>query len=272
MQLHTADAFREALSREMAEKYLDFQLATDVRPILPSIQQPTLVLHRRGDRSVPMAEGRAVAAAIPNAKFIALDGDHHVPTDHRSFLPHLWNFLEYEPGLGTAKQPIAQAGTAIVLFADIADSTALTERMGDTAFREKARALDDALRIAVRDNGGAVIDAKTLGDGILATFPAASQAIAAALACKAAGDAQDLPLHVGLHAGDVIHESDNVFGGAVNIAARISALAPPGVVFVSRTVADLARTSAGVAFEDRGEHALKGIAEPQRVFAVRHSY
>ena len=77
------------------------------------------------------------------------------------------------------------AGTAIILFADIADSTALTERLGDAAFREKARALDDALRIAVRDNGGAVIDAKTLGDGILATFPAASQAIAAALRMRA---------------------------------------------------------------------------------------
>jgi class 3 adenylate cyclase len=161
------------------------------------------------------------------------------------------------------------AGTAVILFADIADSTALTERMGDAAFHEKARALDDALRIAVRDYGGAVIDAKTLGDGILATFPAASQAIAAALACGAAGDTHGLPLHLGLHAGDVIRESDNVFGGVVNIAARISALAPPGEVLVSATVRDLGRTSAGVTFEDRGEHALKGIVEPQRVFAVK---
>ena len=141
--------------------------------------------------------------------------------------------------------------------------------LGDAAFREKARALDDALRIAVRDNGGAVIDGKLLGDGILATFPAASQAIAAALACGAAGDAQGLPLHLGLHAGDVIREQNNVYGGAVNIAARISALAAPGEVLVSGTVRGLARTSAGVTFEDRGEHALKGIAEPQRVFAVR---
>jgi class 3 adenylate cyclase len=66
----------------------------------------------------------------------------------------------------------------------------------------------------------------------------------------------------------VIREQDNVFGGAVNIAARISSLAQPGEVLVSRTVADLGRTSAGVAFEDRGEHELKGVAEPQRVFAV----
>jgi class 3 adenylate cyclase len=160
---------------------------------------------------------------------------------------------------------------AVILFADIADSTALTERLGDAAFREKARTLDDALRAAVRDHGGSVIDAKTLGDGILATFPAASQAIAAALACASTGSAQGLPLHVGLHAGDVIRESDNVFGGAVNIAARISSLAQPGEVLVSDVVRAVGRTSAGVGFEDRGEQALKGIDDPVRVFAVRDS-
>jgi class 3 adenylate cyclase len=155
------------------------------------------------------------------------------------------------------------------LFADIADSTGLTERIGDAAFRERARALDDALRNAVRDNGGLAIDGKLLGDGILATFPAASQAIAAALACGSRGEAHRLPLHLGLHAGDVIREADNVYGGAVNVASRISALAAPGEVLVSDTVRALARTSAGVDFEDHGEHALKGIEEPVRVFAVR---
>ncbi len=61
----------------------------------------------------------------------------------------------------------------------------------------------------------------------------------------------------------------NVFGGTVNIAARISTLAEPGEALVSRTVADLARTSAGVMFDDRGDHALKVIAKPVRVYAVR---
>jgi class 3 adenylate cyclase len=166
-------------------------------------------------------------------------------------------------------------GTATILFADIADHTAQMVRLGDTAFREKARPLDEALRNAVRDHGGIVVDGKTLGDGILATFPVASQAIAAALVLEAAAEPTGLGLHIGLHAGDVLREVDadgrsNVFGSAVSIASRISALAPPGEILVSRTVADLARSSiAGVTFEDRGEHALKGIAEPQRVFAVR---
>ena len=72
-----------------------------------------------------------------------------------------------------------------------------------------------------------------------------------------------------LHAGDVIREEGNVFGGAVNIAARICGLSAPGEVLVSDIVRGLARTSAGVVFEDRGEHALKGVADVQRVFAVR---
>jgi class 3 adenylate cyclase len=109
-----------------------------------------------------------------------------------------------------------------------------------------------------------------LGDGVLAVFTSARQAIEAALACGAAGSHAGLPLHLGLHAGDVIREENNVYGGAVNIAARISGLSAPGEVLVSDIVRGLARTSAGVTFEDRGEHALKGIADAQRVFAVNH--
>jgi adenylate cyclase len=112
---------------------------------------------------------------------------------------------------------------------------------------------------------------------VLATFPAASQAIDAAFKCNAAAEATDdgraealrLRLHIGIHAGDVIREQNNVYGGAVNIASRISGLSAPGEVLVSDIVRGLARTSAGVTFEDRGEHALKGVADPQRVFAVR---
>lgn len=75
-----------------------------------------------------------------------------------------------------------------------------------------------------------------------------------------------------------VHLSDGVdiatqrlFGGAVNIAARISALSAPGDVLVSDVVRALARTSAGVRFDDRGEHELKGVSEPQRVFGVHRS-
>ncbi len=151
---------------------------------------------------------------------------------------------------------------------DIADSTALTESLGDAAFRAKARNLDATLRAAIRENAGTPIEGKLLGDGVLAVFTSARQAIEAALACGAAGSHAGLPLHLGLHAGDVIREDNNVYGGAVNIASRIAGLSAPGEVLVSDIVRGLARTSAGVQFEDRGEQELKGVAEAVRVWAV----
>jgi class 3 adenylate cyclase len=162
--------------------------------------------------------------------------------------------------LGAAAQPIdvdapspaategvstLPSGTAIILFADIADSTALTERLGDTAFRAKARDLDTALRAVIREQAGTPVEGKLLGDGVLAVFTSARQAIEAALACGRSGDDAGLPLHLGLHAGDVIREENNVYGGAVNIASRIAGLSALGQVLVSETVRSLARTSVG---------------------------
>jgi adenylate cyclase len=100
-------------------------------------------------------------------------------------------------------------------------------------------------------------------------FSSAAQAIEAARRCVELSATTELQLHVGLHAGDVIREESNVYGGAVNIAARICGLCAPGEILVSDIVRGLARTSASVVFEDRGEQALKGIEDPVRVFAVR---
>lgn len=161
------------------------------------------------------------------------------------------------------------AGTVSILFADIADSTSLTEQLGDAAFRTRARDLEAALRAAIDAAGGRVVEGKLLGDGLLAVFTFAADAITCALGCRDAAHDTELRLHLGVHAGDVIRERDNVFGGAVNIAARIAAASGPGEILVSETVRSLARTSAGVAFEDRGEHTLKGVADVQRLFSVR---
>ncbi|MEX2245792.1 MAG: adenylate/guanylate cyclase domain-containing protein [Dehalococcoidia bacterium] len=258
----------KAVSKDMLVRQWRECRSWDLSEHLPSIRCPTLVIHVPSpDGGYPVEAARETAAAIPDAIFRGLVWDMETVTLREG--ETVRDFLGEEGAPVSLTAAPAAPGMAVILFADIAGSTALTERIGDSAFREKARALDDALRIAVRDNGGAAIEGKLLGDGILATFPAASQGIDAALRCGAAGDAQGLPLHLGIHAGDVIREANNVFGGAVNIASRISGLSAPGEVLVSDTVRSLARTSTGVTFEDRGEHALKGIAEPVRVFAVR---
>jgi adenylate cyclase len=105
----------------------------------------------------------------------------------------------------------------------------------------------------------------------MAVFTSAQEAIACALRCSTASGGVGLKLHLGLHAGDVTREGNNVYGGAVNIAARVAGVSAAGEVLVSDVVRTLARTSAGVTFEDKGEHTLKGVGEPQRLWAVQES-
>ena len=163
-----------------------------------------------------------------------------------------------------------RASTGRIHGRDRVSATGRTDGLGDAACRGRARGVDAARRDAIRSAGGTASEGKLLGDGVLATFGAAREAIACAQACHAAGEGVDLKLHVGIHAGDVIREEGNVFGGAVNVAARISDASEAGETLVSGTVRELARTSAGVSFEDRGERDLKGVSDAVRVWAVAH--
>jgi class 3 adenylate cyclase len=106
---------------------------------------------------------------------------------------------------------------------------------------------------------------------VLATFGSAAQAIEGARRCLELSAASELGLHIGVHAGDVIREEGNVFGGAVNIASRICGLSEAGEILVSDVVRGMARSSVrqgGVVFEDRGEREMKGVEEAVRVYAV----
>jgi len=268
-QAHRFAAFmRESIAQEAAVAFHRALARFEVSSLLPQVTSPTLVLHRRQLRWPELALSRELASSIPNAQLVLLEGESLAPYlgDMEAMVGAMEEVLaEKAPNVEAATLP---SGMTAILFADIVDSTALTERLGDATFRAKARDLDGALRALIREHAGTPIEGKLLGDGVLAVFTSARQAIEAALACGRAGDDADLPLHLGLHAGDVIREENNVYGGAVNIASRISGLSAPGEVLVSETVRSLARTSAGVRFEDRGEQALKGVGETVRVWAV----
>jgi class 3 adenylate cyclase len=164
--------------------------------------------------------------------------------------------------------PVRPADTVIIMFADIVDSMPHTERLGDAMFRERARELDRLLRSLVAEHRGSTVEGKLVGDGVLAVFPSAQSGIGCALRCGVLSASVGLELHIGLHAGDVIRDGGNIYGGAVNIASRISGATKPGEILVSDTVRGLARTSVGVAFEDRGAYQLKGIDEPMRLFGI----
>ena len=273
-----SSVLQEAIRPEDLGKIMDTVEGFDVADLLGQVHAQTLVVQSTG-QLIPIEDIRAIAAGISGAQLVVAPGQELLAVGR--FL----GLVDDGSAPPAVAQPAAPSSTAIILFADIADSTALTERLGDAAFREKARALDEALRQAISSNGGTPIEGKLLGDGVLATFGAAREAIACAMAIHAiAGSGvkgqgsgpedEALLLHVGIHAGDVIRERapdgrDNVYGGAVNIAARVAGEAAAGETLVSATVRDLARTSAGVSFEDRGERELKGVGEPVRVFAVK---
>ncbi len=244
----------------------------DATDALASIRCPTLVVGTRADDSpIALDVTRRVAAAIPGARFRINEGqfsDSQLLVGSDANFEAVVAFFDEELHAPDDTSPLPE-GMTVILFADVVDSTALTEGLGDAPFRERARNLDVAMRAAIRAAGGSTVEGKLVGDGVMAVFNSARQAIDGALRCRDEAVPSGLQLHLGVHAGDVIREKDNVFGGAVNIASRISALSAPGELLVSRTVADLARTSADVTFEDRGEHALKGVADPVRVFAVR---
>jgi class 3 adenylate cyclase len=279
MSGQAAATLREAVARDTLLEFWRQAQEWDVTNLLDRVVAPTLLVQEKADKQVGQDVARGLATMIPDARVAVLDGasrqERYVQAAAAigPFLFDEWTAASQE----TAQLPsgtAARTGLTVILFADIADSTALTERLGDAAFREQARALDEALRSAITSNSGAAIEGKLLGDGVLATFGAAREAIACAQACHEAANGAGLALHVGIHAGDVLRERaadgrDNVYGGAVNIASRIADASAAGETLVSGTVRDLARTSAGVSFEDRGERELKGVSEPVRVFCVR---
>lgn len=253
----TAAMYKGSMSPAAFLSYVDEARKIDLLDALPGISAPTLVVV---DTSGSVTDDliRPLATRIPGARLVST----------ADYTREVASFLGREPP-PRATTPTLPGGTAVILFADIVDSTAMTERIGDTAFRNRARLLDERLRAVIREATGVPVEGKLLGDGVLAVFTSARQAIDAALHCAASGGEFGLQLHLGIHAGDVIREGDNVYGGAVNIASRISGLSGPDELLVSATVRDLARTSAGVEFDDRGEHTLKGVGEAVRVFAVR---
>ncbi len=261
-----AEFIRASVNREDVQRRLREMVNYDGMSLLPHLSIRTLVI------SNPLTDwgrqhARDVAAAIPEAELVEVEN-----AGVRGAFMNASQSRAINEFLGLAPVPPEEttlpSGTAIILFLDIAGSTALTTQLGDAAYRERERALDTSLRSAITDAGGTPVEGKVLGDGVMAVFTSARQAIDAAQRCRDLGNEAGLPLHLGIHAGDVVREGNNVHGGAVQLASRVQSAAAPGEILVSATVRDLARTSAGVAFEDRGEHELKGIAEPQRLFAV----
>jgi class 3 adenylate cyclase len=266
----SADYTRRTLSPEVAAKCVEFFSSVDVRPLLPRVTVPTLVLHRRGNRSAPISAGRAAAALIPDARFVALEGDIDWPfLGDTSYLETLTQFLDEGRTPEPTPAPLATEDVHTILFTDMEGSTTLTERLGDAKAQELRRTHDSIVREALKARGGS--ETKHTGDGIMASFPSASRAIECAVAVqRAIAEQGETPLRVriGLNAGEPVAEEADLFGTAVNLARRICDHAEPGQILVSDVVQQLA-AGKGFTFADKGEATLKGFEKPVRLHEVR---
>jgi class 3 adenylate cyclase len=155
---------------------------------------------------------------------------------------------------------------ASLLFTDIVDSTGTAARLGDVAWHELLSMHLHTTRETVERYGGRLIT--TTGDGVLAAFDAAVSAVRAAEGVRDTADRQGLPIRTGIHIGEVELAGEDVRGVTVHEAARIMAAAGAGEIFVSETVAMLCR-STDLRFDDDGEHTLKGVPDPWRLFRLR---
>ncbi|MGI9084470.1 MAG: adenylate/guanylate cyclase domain-containing protein [Aeromicrobium sp.] len=245
----------------LMQSYLMF-LDIDVRAVLPTVDVPTLVLHRRGDQAVNRRGAEWMAAQIPGGKYVELAGIDHAlfAGDTDAVIDEVEEFLT-----GVRRATEIDRVLATVMFTDIVDSTKRATAMGDRPWRDLLEGCNGAIRRELARFGGREI--KTLGDGMLATFDGPARAIRCGLAVTGAVKPLGIEVRVGLHTGEVELVGDDVAGIAVHIAARVGALAETGEVLVSGTVKDLVAGS-GIAFSERGEHVLKGVPDTWRLFAV----
>lgn len=237
----------------------------DVRHILPVINVPTLVVHRKGDRVVNYRGARWMAEQIPGAKYVELPGVDHVAFfgDADSLIDEVQEFVT-----GVRPVEVSDRVLATVLFTDIVSSTERAAEVGDAKWRSLLDEHDALVRRDLERFRGREI--KTMGDGFLATFDGPARAIRCAASIGRAMKTIGIDVRAGLHTGECEMLVNDVGGIAVAIAARVSALAGAGEVLVSSTVKDLVAGS-GILFEDRGAQALKGVPGEWHVFAAKLS-
>jgi pimeloyl-ACP methyl ester carboxylesterase len=236
----------------------------DIRPILPAVKVPTLVLHRRTDARVPIEIGRELAAQIPNASFIEYpDGDHAFWSGDAE--PLLGDIEEFVTGHRDSSSTELERILATVLFTDIVDSTRSAAAMGDQAWRRSLDSHDQMAKQLIDKHRGILV--KNTGDGILATFDGPGRAVRCALAFGTAAQQIGLPLRAGLHTGEIEIRGRDIGGIAVHAAARVMAKSQSSEVLVSRVVTDLV-AGAGLKFAERGSHELKGLPGRWDLFAA----
>lgn len=234
----------------------------DARDVLPAIHVPTLVVHRAENRMYATDHGRYIAEGVEGSRYVEVPGFE--PTwgfeDPGPVIEEIQEFLT-----GTRPAPEPDRVLATVLFTDIVSSTERAAELGDRMWRSVLEQHESVVRREVARFRGTLV--KNTGDGALATFDGPARGVKCAAAIRTAIRAVGLEIRAGLHAGEIELLGADVGGIAVHIGARVSALAGPDEILVSSTVVDLVSGS-DLKFDDRGEHELKGVPRPWRIYGV----
>ena len=253
---------RQSASPNAAEAIERIWQLIDIRPILPTISAPTLVIHRVDDRVERVEAGRDVASRIPGARLVELPGGDDSPWagDQDAVLDEVERFL-------TGGRHVADVDRvlATVLFTDIVGSTTKAVDLGDEQWSEVLSRHDELVRAELERFRGREVD--TTGDGFLATFDGPARAVRCAQAIAESVRDLGIAVRAGVHTGEVELDRDEIRGIAVHVGARIGALAEGNEVLVSSTVKDLVAGS-GLRFEDAGTHELKGVPDRWHLFRV----
>jgi class 3 adenylate cyclase len=254
---------RRSVSPGDAAELYRIDAETDIRELLPSILVPTLVIHRVDDRAESVEQARYIAERIPGSELVELPGDNHqwIAPDQHEVLDVIERFV-----LALREEEASFDRTlATVLFTDIVGSTEAAARLGDQAWRAAVERHHAIVRGLLARYRGTEID--TAGDGFFASFDGPARAVRCACGIAASVRELGLEIRAGVHTGEVEMIDDKIGGLTVTVGARIAGLAAPSEVLVSRTVKDLVAGS-GLAFDDAGEHELKGVPDSWRLYRV----
>ena len=233
----------------------------DLRNVLPLVATPTLVILSRNNAYIRAAHGRYLADHIGGARIVELDSADHWPLPDPELLGAIEEFVT------GSRRDVEDSDRvlATLLVVDIVSSTEQAVALGDRRWSATRDRFEDSARQVLAVYGGELVD--VAGDGILATFDGPARAVKCARQIRETVRSQGVELRSGLHAGEITRREGGIAGIAVHIAARVSALAAPGDVLVTRTVRDLVAGS-GILFEERGEHELKGVPDRWTLYAA----
>jgi len=267
---------RNAASAENVVALLSALVRFDATELLPKVNVPTLVIHRRKESAIPFEAGRELASLIPGARFLPLEGRNHAmqpdEPENEVFRKAIEEFLAEDEKAQVSAPAAVRGAPLTILFTDMEGSTTLTQRLGDAKAQELLRAHNAVVRQGLKAHGGREI--KHTGDGIMASFAAASQALDCAVAIQkaladwnAAQPGEPIRVRIGLNAGEPVAEDEDLFGAAVQLAARVCAQAGPGQILASNVVRELTMGK-GFLFSDQGDVVLRGFEDPVRLYEV----